>query len=207
MDDANTWSVWISLATAFLTLLTVFFMYLTFDHQRKHNIKSVSPLLHVFLDNLKENKKNISISIVNSGLGPATIYDILVQIKGHEEYICLFPKSNFNLFIDKVIKSNFAIPENCIDYKVFQDINGEVFIKQDSEFEFFNINLTNALENVQYAMSQLFDNLSFCICYGTLYDTKKPNYSEYKIISIEKFNNLIKKDVFKKIDESLKVIG
>jgi hypothetical protein len=196
-------SDWISIASVFISLLTVFFMYLTFENQRKHNEKSVRPILYLFLENLKNDKKNISISINNSGMGPAMIYDVLVQVKGQDECICLFPRRNFDLFIDTVIKSNFVIPENCIDYKVFSDIAGEISIMQNSVLEFFNIKLSDASDEVQYAISQLFDNLSFSICYGSLYDTKKPNYSKFNIINIDKFNNIIKDKVFNKIDAEI----
>lgn len=184
-------SDWVALISAFLSFSTVIIMIITLKIQREHNIKSVTPLVYIYVsDTLKE----ISLSVVNCGLGPAIIHDIIIHYKNMDAGICLFPKSNLEQFLDNIIKSNFSIPANCIDYNVVPNIEGHTYIKQNSELLLFKICLKEVAPVIQCGICNLFKEFSYDIIEGSLYDESKPDYSKISLTSLEKFAELIKND-------------
>ena len=71
----------ISICTGIIALLAFVLSIITTYFQRKHNRNSVKPILNI---NMCDYEKNISVSISNNGVGPATIEFFLCSFGGQE---------------------------------------------------------------------------------------------------------------------------
>lgn len=166
----------LSVATVVIAVVSIIFTAASFNLQRIHNRKSVTPLLSIKSGN-NTYASSLSITICNQGLGPAILQSLSFVPKSQTMTRSL--KKEQGTEIDSLLPFALAAmkKDTCGMYAGMSTIKG-VIIEQGESLTLLSIGDAWPKDTYHYniAMEQLNNasaDVNFHITYTDIYDTKK----------------------------------